>query len=281
MVTVKLHHWKVIEPSCTYPNLAPRPSYIYIRFNVWCELVATCKFLNTNQLSGCHYMHDTSLQLMMEDWEQMGEHITCYVCMSLDTKLLVNLSLPASCNGHLAATGLLFSWHIQLLADSDSQRSAAQIMRELANLGTQCKKKKAKPTEHATYPTEHTTRLHSQAWPDCVWVSSRGTHLYVASWTICDSEALDCMSQIIAGCSWSAWFAGFYRSEITLISCLALKKGSEHLIKFWSRSQMLQHPCFLKLYYYLVGVASDLPVASDSQLHFAAVYNETRMVRHY
>ena len=47
---------------------------------------------------------------------------------------------------------------------------------------------------------------------------------------------------------------------------------------------MLQHeitPCFLKLYYYLVGVASDLPVASDSQLHFAAVYNETRMVRHY
>lgn len=66
---------------------------------------------------------------------------TCYVCMSLDTKLLVNLSLPASCNGHLAATGLLFSWHTQLLADSDSQKSAAQIMRELANLGTQCKKK--------------------------------------------------------------------------------------------------------------------------------------------
>ena len=87
-------------------------------------------------------MHDTSLQLMMEDWEQKGEHITCYVCMSLDTKLLVNLSLPASCNGHLAATGLLSSWHIQLLADSDSQKSAAQIMRELANLGTQCKKKK-------------------------------------------------------------------------------------------------------------------------------------------
>ena len=207
---------------------------------------------------------------------------TCCVCMSLDTKLLVNLSLPASCNGHLAATGLLFSWHTQLLADSDSQKSAAQIMRELANLGTQCKKN-AKSTEHATYPTEHTTRLHTQAWPDCVWGSSRGTHLYVASWSICD---------------WSSWLHESNYSRVFLIRLICwlllfrdhldFLSGSQEGV--WALDSILipvtnastwNTPCFLKLHYYLVGVASDLPVASDSQLHFAAVYNETRMVRHY
>ena len=70
----------------------------------------------------------------------MGEHIsyTCYVCMNLGAiRLLMNMSMPASCTGYLVAAGLLSSWCIQLLADSDSQKSAARIMRELANLGIQ------------------------------------------------------------------------------------------------------------------------------------------------
>lgn len=47
----------------------------------------------------------------------------------------MNMSLPANCTRYLAAVGLLSSWYIQLLADSDSQKSAARIMTELANLG--------------------------------------------------------------------------------------------------------------------------------------------------
>ena len=47
----------------------------------------------------------------------------------------MNMSLPANCTGYLAAAGLLSSWYIELLADSDSQKSAARIMTELANLG--------------------------------------------------------------------------------------------------------------------------------------------------
>ena len=78
---------------------------------------------------------------------------------------------------------------------------------------------------------------------------TRGSHLYVACWIICDrdqnvwsakSEALDRLifrvkGQIAAACSWSIDFNSL---EVTLIPWLAPKKGVDRLIQFWSQQQI-------------------------------------------
>ena len=88
------------------------------------------------------------------------------------------------------------------------------------------------------------------------------SHLYVTCWSVCDRDQNCCLEK---NCAWSLhrsflklliswfligqrsnsshvfWSCDFYGSKATLILWLALKKGFDHLIQFWTWSQTLLH----------------------------------------
>ena len=87
-------------------------------------------------------------------------------------------------------------------------------------------------------------------WYVLCWSVSRGSHLYVACWAfdfwlarnvlVCPFDRLIFMGQR-SNWSHAIWSFDFHSLEVTLIPWSALKKGFDHMIQFWSQSQMLLH----------------------------------------